>query len=214
VDEFPFLEEFLSIAPLTLARFGRWDAIQGLPAPDPSRPYLVGIDHYVRGLAAVRAGRSDEAARRLDALRGVAATEAARGLLLAGGTASAAELLAIGEAHLEGELHAAQGETDAAVEALERGVARQDRLVYMEPPPWYAPVRQSLGAVLLDAGRAAEAEAVYRADLAAYPKNGWSLFGLAESLRAQDKAAEADWARQGFRAAWTQADVTLEASRF
>jgi predicted Zn-dependent protease len=84
----------------------------------------------------------------------------------------------------------------------------------MEPPPWYFPTRQALGAVLLAAGRAAEAEAVHREDLRRHPKNGWSLFGLAESLRAQRKRAEAAWAEKGYRSAWARADVKLAASRF
>ena len=76
------------------------------------------------------------------------------------------------------------------------------------------PVRQALGAVLLDAGRPAEAEAVYRADLDEYPRNGWSLFGLSRSLAAQGRDADARWARQGFENAWARADVELAASRF
>jgi hypothetical protein len=67
---------------------------------------------------------------------------------------------------------------------------------------------------LLEAGRAAEAEKVYRADLAQYPANGWSLYGLARSLEAQDRDAETTWAHQGFRNAWARADVELTASRF
>lgn len=214
VESFPFLEEFLAIPVLTLARFGRWDAILGLAPPDSRRPYLSGIHAYARGLARVRMGDLPAAAQELAVLRGLAATEAARALSLAGGTASAAGLLAIGEAHLAGELLAARGEVEAAVTALERGVARQDRLRYMEPPPWYAPVRQALGAVLLDADRPEQAEEVYRADLEAYPRNGWSLYGLARSLEAQGRASEAQWAQRGFQAAWARADVELEASRF
>jgi tetratricopeptide (TPR) repeat protein len=84
----------------------------------------------------------------------------------------------------------------------------------MEPPPWYYPVRQSLGAVLLEAGRAKEAEAVYREDLKRYPENGWSLFGLAKSLRAQGRAADAVKVEHRFRRAWAQADVQPIASRF
>jgi predicted Zn-dependent protease len=84
----------------------------------------------------------------------------------------------------------------------------------MEPPPFYFPVRQALGAVLLESGRAAEAEQVYRKDLSQYPKNGWSLYGLARSLEAQGKSDEASWADQGHRNAFAQADVSLEASRF
>jgi predicted Zn-dependent protease len=84
----------------------------------------------------------------------------------------------------------------------------------MEPPPWYFPVRQSLGAVLLKANRAAAAEAVYREDLRRNPENGWSLHGLAESLRAQGKPAEAAAVEQRRRKAWARADVRLVASRF
>jgi predicted Zn-dependent protease len=84
----------------------------------------------------------------------------------------------------------------------------------MEPPPWYFPTRQALGAVLLDAKRSKDAEAVYRTDLEQYPRNGWSLHGLARSLREQGKRAEAEWAQQGFANAWARADVALTASRF
>jgi hypothetical protein len=84
----------------------------------------------------------------------------------------------------------------------------------MEPPAWFYPVRHNLGAALLEADQPAEAEAVYREDLRQYPNNGWSLFGLAESLRAQDKTAEATEVEQQFRLAWQYADVTLTASRF
>jgi len=100
------------------------------------------------------------------------------------------------------------------VAALERAVALQDALTYMEPPPWYFPTRQALGAVLLEAGRAQQAEAVYRADLEEWPKNGWSLFGLSRALLAQRKADEAAWAAEGFERAWARADVPLGASRF
>jgi tetratricopeptide (TPR) repeat protein len=212
--EFDFLEEFLSIPVLTLVRFGRFDAVLGEPPPPAERSYQRGIHHYARGVAFARTGRAAEAEAELAALRATAGSPPARALVLAGGTAPAATLLEIGVAHLEGELAAARGETGAALAALERAVVAQDALVYMEPPPWYFPVRQALGAVLLAAGRAGEAEAVYRVDLEQYPANGWSLHGLAASLRAQGRAAEAAAADQGFRRAFARADVTLPASRF
>ena len=84
----------------------------------------------------------------------------------------------------------------------------------MEPPPFYFPVRQALGAELLAAGRAKEAEAVYRRDLEEWPKNGWSLFGLSRALAAQGKRDEAGWTEQGFQRAWARADVQLATSRF
>ena len=95
-----------------------------------------------------------------------------------------------------------------------QAVKIQDGHWFTEPPPWYYPVRQSLGAALLAAGRPAEAEAVYREDLKRNRENGWSLFGLAQSLRAQGKTAEADQVQARFRQAWARADVTLTASRF
>jgi tetratricopeptide (TPR) repeat protein len=214
MQDFAFLEEFVSIPILTLVRFGQWDAVLGEPAPVPERVYLTGIHHYARGLAYTRRGRLDEARAELAALRETASRPDAEGLTLAGGTASARTLLDIGDAHLDGEIEAASGNREAAIASLRRAVAQQDELVYMEPPPWFFPTRQALGAVLLDAGRSAEAETVYREDLEAYPKNGWSLFGLSRSFGAQGEEAKAAWARQGFENAWARADVELEASRF
>jgi hypothetical protein len=199
---------------LTLVRFGRWDAVLGIEEPDPSLVYLTGIWHYARGLAFVRTGRASEARTELAALSAAAEGDPAQQLMLSGGVASAAQLLAIGRAQLEGELAALEGDVPAAIAALEDAVARQDAVPYMEPPPWYFPTRQALGAVLLEANRDAAAERVYRIDLQQYPRNGWSLYGLASSLRAQGKRAEADWAQQGFASAWARADVALTASRF
>jgi len=212
--ELPLVEEFTAIPVVTLVRFGRWDAVLGEPAPPAGRPYQAAIWHYARGVAFVRTGRTAEAETELTAVRAAVMDKANEELLLAGNTATAAALLAIAEAHLEGELAAAQGDTKAAVTALEDAVAKQAALTYMEPPPFYFPTRQALGAVLLQAGRAKEAEAVYRADLDEWSKNGWSLFGLSQALLAQKRTDEATWTQQGFARAWARADVTLEASRF
>jgi tetratricopeptide (TPR) repeat protein len=214
LDEFAALEEFIATPMLSAARFGDWDSLLGTPKPDPGRPYLTGVWHYTRGLALLRTGRPDAAAAELAALAAVAKSPEATALGLAGGTASAATLLGIGAAHLEGEIAAARGDVEAAVAALERAVAQQDTLLYMEPPPFYFPTRQALGAVLLDAGRAADAEAVYRRDLEQHPANGWSLYGLGRSLAAQNQVAAAELAETGYRNAFAQADVSLEASRF
>jgi len=214
VDEFSFMQEFMAIPTLTLVRFGRWDAVLGAAAPDPKHRYLVGIRHYARGMASLRTGDFDAARTELGQLDAVAQEPEVQALILAGGTASASQLLAIGSAHLMGELALARGDEAAAIAALERAVAQQDELTYMEPPPWYFPTRQALGAALLEAGRPAEAEAVYRADLEQYPRNGWSLRGLALSLQAQDKGDESSWAEEGFRNAWARADVELATSRF
>jgi len=115
---------------------------------------------------------------------------------------------------LSGELAARRGEWDTAVRHLAEAARIQDGHWFTEPPPWYFPVRQTLGAILLSAGRPAEAEAVYREDLRRNPENGWSLFGLAQALRAQGKTAEATTTDARHRRAWARSDVTLTSSRF
>jgi tetratricopeptide (TPR) repeat protein len=112
-----------------------------------------------------------------------------------------------------GKLAAAQGKADDAVARLTEAVDAQDALQYDEPPPWFYPVRQTLGAILLQAGRAKEAEAVYRADLKEHPANGYSLFGLAASLRAQE-SSQADEVQKQFEKAWADADVKLQSSEY
>ena len=213
-SEFPLVEEFLAVPHQTLVRFGRWDAVLGEPKPPGGRPYQLGIWNYARGVAQVRTGRLAEAAASLAEVERIAALPESEALILAGGISNGRALLSIGARHLTGELAAARGDTKAAIAALEAAVELQDGLAYMEPPPWYFPVRQALGAVQLEAGRAKDAEASYRIDLDQYPKNGWSLLGLAQSLEAQGRKVDAGWAREGHQNAWARADVKLESSRF
>src|SRR5690606_36568521 len=115
---------------------------------------------------------------------------------------------------LAGEIAGRRGDAQAAVEHFTRAMQLEDSLQYMEPPFWYYPVRHSLGAALLQAGWGAEAEARYREDLKRFPENGWALYGLARSLRAQGKTEEAARVEGRFRKAWSGADVRLLASRF
>jgi tetratricopeptide (TPR) repeat protein len=214
VPTYPFLEDYWPIPILTLARFGRWDAILAEPKPPDPLRYATAIWHYARGLALARLGRPDDAQAEYAELE-KAANDAELGKVVfdsANGTAG--ERLRVALHQLRGELATARGDLDAGTAALEEAVWVQDSMNYIEPPAWYFPVRQALGAVLLQAGRAEEAEAVYRKDLEQYPKNGWSLFGLAQALRAQDKREEASWAETGFANAWSRADVKLAASRF
>lgn len=193
-------------------RFGRWDEIAGVENPAPDLPYVTAIWHYAQAMAAIRQGRLDAADTHLAALRPLAVDPAMqRRMVWDRYPLSFAARVA--ERTVTAELAAARGETDAAVAALREAVAIEDGIPYDEPPGWHAPVRQTLGAVLLDAGRAAEAETVYREELQRNPGNGWSLFGLARSLDAQDKRAEAAEASRAFDAAWREADVTLTGSR-
>ena len=126
----------------------------------------------------------------------------------------ARNLLQLAANVLAGEIAAKAGDAATAERLLRAAVAEQDTHWFTEPPPWYFPVRHALGAVLLQANRAADAERVYREDLKHNPGNGWALLGLAQSQRAQGKTAEAAQTDETFRRAWSQADVSITASRF
>lgn len=210
--EFPTVEFFRTIPLLALTQFGRWDEILAEPMPDASLRYATAIAHYARGVALARKGDLAAARRERDQL--VPLRDTTEILFLDTNDYPAVTLLQIADALLEGELAMAAGSVDAAVGHFERAVALQDGLPYMEPPFWYYPTRQSLGAALLAAGRAGEAEAVYRRELEDYPHNGWSMFGLAESLAAQGRTDEAAEVREMFAHVWARADVELTGSRF
>jgi len=200
-------------APLfALARFGRWDDILREPAPDPTLPYVTGAWRYTRGLAFAATGRREQALAELTELNKIVITVPPDRTIA--GFFKTADMLRLASDVLAGEIAARSGDTATAVRHFSAAVQMQDGHWFMEPPAWYYPVRQSLGAVLLQAGRAGEAEEVYREDLVRNPNNGWSLFGLAQAMRAQDKAAEASIVELRFQRAWSRADVTLKASRF
>jgi len=211
-DGFAGLQHYWMTPWFERVRFGRWDEIAGAPNPAPDLPYVTAIWHYAQGMAAVRQQRLDDARQHLDALRPLAA-DPVMDKLTVWDRYPLAHAARIAERMVTAELAAARGQRDAAVAALDEAVAIEDRIPYDEPPGWHAPVRQTLGAVLLDSGRPADAERVYREELRRNPGNGWSLFGLAQSLRAQGKAAEANTAQREFALAWRNADVQLTASR-
>jgi tetratricopeptide (TPR) repeat protein len=158
-------------------------------------------------LAAV--GRVGEARVELDRLRREIAALPAETM---GVVNKAHEMLAIAERVLAGEVAYAEGDVGLAISRLKAAAAIEDRLIYMEPPEWAVPVRHVLGAMLVESGRAAEAEAVYLEDLREWPENGWSLFGLEQALRAQGRLSEAEAARGRFERAFARADAPIESS--
>jgi tetratricopeptide (TPR) repeat protein len=122
------------------------------------------------------------------------------------------DILGIASHFIDGEIAYRRGEIDESVRELRKAIALEDQLRYMEPPEWMQPVRHTLGAVLVDAGRYEEAERVYREDLEEWPENGWSLHGLARCLRARGAAAEASNVEARFRKVWSRADVPIGSS--
>jgi tetratricopeptide (TPR) repeat protein len=199
-------------APLeVMKRFGRWDDLLAEPEPPEIFPIARAMRHELRGVAYAAKGKIAEAREEQKLFR-EAATKVPEGARF--GNNTAADLFAVATDVLEGEILGREGKLDDAVEALRSAAAKEGKLRYSEPPDWVVPVRHALGAWLLKAGKPAEAEAVYRADLAQWPDNGWSLLGLAASLEAQGREAAALAARQAFDAAWKRADVTPPASCF
>jgi hypothetical protein len=211
IDQFPTVEFFHTIPLLSLVQFGRWDEILAEPQPRADLAYSNAIWRYARGIAYANKGDLKAARAEQAALVPLKANE--KIMKLDGSDYPASQLLAIADDLLLGEIAQASGDTKAAVAKFTSAVAGQDALPYTEPPFWYYPTRQSLGFALLRAGKAKEAEAVYRQDLEQYPHNGWSTFGLIQALDAQKKTADADMQREHFKAMWQFADVELKGSR-
>jgi predicted Zn-dependent protease len=203
---------FLALPLYTLARFGRWEAILVAPRPVPTSAYTDGVWHYARGLAYLRAGQRDRASVELRQLQG--RQRAARRIRPRSRRNPLATLLAIPAHLLQAELSAAQGDLERARKHGRAAAMIESGLEPDEPPAWHMPARHTLGALLLEAGRAAEAERVYREDLKVHPENGWGLAGLAESLARQGRTAEAAETRARLERAWRGADVKLSGSRF
>jgi tetratricopeptide (TPR) repeat protein len=196
-----------------LVRFGRWDEMLAEPRPATDTAYPNAVWHYGRGRALIAKGQLDEAKSELDAMKKRLAEPSIETYAIWGLNSNRTVGL-IGQSVLAGELAAARGAFDEAIAHLEESVRREDALVYDEPPPWAYPARHSLGAVLLEAGRPVDAERVFRDDLDLFPRNGWSLLGLAQALEAQEKGAEAKKARAELAEAWRNADIELVAARF
>jgi hypothetical protein len=205
-DQMAMIEPFVAMELIVLARFGMWDDILAATAPKPSRTIQTAWYRFARGAALAGTGRTADAAAELDALKQAVARIPKDAML--GPANAAVDLGAVAVADLTGRIAEATGDVSAAITAYTAAAAAEDHLGYNEPPDWLLPERERLGAALLKAGKAAEAEKVFRADLAKNVGNPRSLFGLWKSLAAQKKAAAQD-AKSQFDKAWAAADVTL-----
>jgi tetratricopeptide (TPR) repeat protein len=191
---------------LTLTTFGRWDEVLAEPLPPAELRMPTALAYYARGVALAAKGRAAEARVALDSVRAINTATPAE--------ADAKTAVSIAEHALQGEIAMRGGNSEAAIAHFREALKIEDAGLYFEPPRWYYPVRHSLGAALLKAGKNAEAEAVYREDLKRFPENGWALFGLGAALRAQGKTADAAAVDQRFAKAWGVADVKLTGSRY
>lgn len=197
---------------LACARFGRWNDILNQPEPAKEYPFDRTMWHYARALALAGQSKSEDADREYAKFKELMASEQVKAMdnPYFPGT----KILAVADHVLAGKIAGAHGQKNEMVEHLRRAVSAEEDIQYMEPPYWYYSVRESLGAALLKSGKSAEAEKIFQEDLKELRENGWGLFGLAESLRAQGKTAEAKLVEKRFKKAWRHADVELDLAWF
>ena len=200
------LQEMVPYYVLTLTTFGRWDDVLAEPLPPAEMRFPTAMAYYARGVAYAAKGDAAGAKSTLDTVIAINKTTADNDDFKAPTTIAMHALM--------GEIAARGGDAKGAVVHFQEALQIENQGLYFEPPKWYYPVRQSLGAALLKSGKYAEAEQVYRDDLKHFPENGWSLYGLEAALRAQGKTAEASAVQKRFTKAWANADVKLTASRF
>ena len=208
-DYAPIADGFMIFVSEALMRFGRWEEVLAEPEPPGSRPLSRALWYFTRTSALTALNRLPEARAEQQAFQEAAAAVPAGYTF---GNNSASNLLAIASLVLEGELAARTGQLDAATASLRAAAKLEDHLQYDEPPDWIQPVRHTLGAVLLRAGKPAEAEQAYREDLARYPENGWALLGLRNSLGQQGKEQEARLVQRRLKRAWQYADSSPSAT--
>ncbi len=212
LDMMPMAESMAATPLSVLLRFGRHDELLAVPAPSPTRPVLTAWWHFARGVALARTGDADAAAAAREALSTAAAAVPDAALFGGTGLTTARDILALATTVLDARIAAARGRQQDAVALWRQAVAHGDRVPYDEPPIWFYPLRESLGAALLAAGDAAAAERVFRDDLSRVPRNPRSLLGLRESLIHQQK--DTGWVQRAFDAAAANADPPISLDGF
>jgi tetratricopeptide (TPR) repeat protein len=206
------LQHFAAIPLYAYVTFGKWEEILGYEKPSDERPYILAVWHYARSMALIAKNNLSEAENEiveLDSFRGNETIDS----LFIWGFNSAGILVDIASEVANGELEAKKKNYSDAIAHLKKAVEFENTLIYDEPPTWFYPCRQNLGAILIWAGRYAEAENVYKENLAEIPDNGWGLFGLHQALLKQGKTEEAAEVNNKFIEAWKYADVQLTSSR-
>lgn len=207
----PIADGFAAMPLEVLVRFGRWKEVLAAPEPPEHLPISRAMRYCARGVAFAALADVEKAGLEQSQFLLARAKVPAEARI---GNNAASDVLAVAEMLLTGEILIRAGEFDEGVQALQVAVEREDHLRYSEPPDWIHPVRHALGATLLTAGRAEEAEQVYRADLQRLPNNGWSLYGLSRSLHLQKKEQEAKQFAEQFAKVWRDADVKITSSCF
>lgn len=191
--------------------FGKWDALIGHTPSHSDTPYLRGMWAYSLGSAYANTGDLDAANEQLGILRAIVDEPDVDKTRVT--VTSVSGILTLAGYGLEGEINEARGDLDGAITSYRLAVGIEDKGNYTEPPAWAQPTRHYLGAALLKAGKPEEAEKVYRRDLRWNTENGWSLYGLHQSLADQGKAQQAAETFARYQQAWMHSDTALTSSR-
>ncbi len=206
MKDMPMLEMFMPVKTYVLVRFGKWNELLAAKEPDKNFHLQNAMWHWGRGMAFVAQKNVSSAEAEAKALE--EARAAAPGDAIVDKN-KLQDVLAVASHMLQARIAAEKGEIDAASKHYDEAAALHDNFKYIEPPEWPFPVREAHGAMLLRAGKAAAAERLFRADLERFPRNGRSLFGLAESLKAQGNQESAKLIEMQFKDSWKQADTKL-----
>ena len=208
LGKLPLLQGFIVVPYWAMVRFERWDEILADKGPRLATAFTNGAWHYARAMAHIGKGNVAEAERELAHLQALLGEPSLKEQTTFS-TNNGVAILRVAREVLAGEIAARRKEWDKALLHLERGVRYEDALVYQEPPDWHSSVRLNLGSVLLQAGRADEAEAVYWEDLKKNPGNVWTLFGLLQAQKALGKQQEAALTEERFTRASKDSDFTF-----
>ena len=207
VDDMPMLAPYRAFDWLVQTRFGKWKEMLAEPAPKEKTAMVHALYRYARGVAFAGLNRPAEAKAERERLEAICGRIPESETLMINTSRSIA---AIGLADLDAKIARAANDAESEIAHLRRAVELQDKLLYMEPPEWHYSLREALGGALLRQGAAADAEAVFRKDLEVNPRSGRSLFGLLETLQAQQKTASIDWVKREYADAWKHSAVSLK----
>jgi len=202
VKDMPPIEGFMTVPMAVNVRFHHWDEILKTPQPDAAMKITTVFWHFSRGMALAATGKADDAEMELKVVTEAAASTSPDVVFAMPANNKAKDIMKIARDVLGAKIAMARKDTAGAIARLTEAVATQDSLKYGEPPDWFFPVRESLGAALLINGDATGAERVFRADLYRNPRNPRSLFGLATALKAQGKDYDAGFVQSQYEASW------------
>ena len=210
VKDIPPLEGFMTVPLAVEVRFQKWDQIMAMPQPPAGMQTTTVFWHFARGMALAGKGKMAEAEAEHHIVSEAADKTPPDQVFAMPVNNKAKDVLSIATNVLGAKIALAKKDSEKAIAMLRRAVALQDSLKYDEPPDWFYPVRESLGAVLLLNGNAAEAEKVFRDDLDRNPRNPRSLFGLAEALRSQNRSYDAQFVDKQFQSNWKSTEIKLK----